>query len=74
MEGEKIIETREFSSAVDSDWALAESKKVMAAPTFFLGSDRLVGAQSYEALEKLITNHVVKHLNGQNSPGDNNIS
>jgi len=53
-EGMKIIETRAFSDAVDSDWALSKAKNVTAVPTFFMGTDRLVGAQPYEALENLV--------------------
>ncbi len=53
-EGMKIIETRAFSDAVDSDWALSKAKNVTAVPTFFMGTDRLVGAQPYEALKKLV--------------------
>ncbi len=53
-EGEKIIETREFSDAVDADWELSKAKGVTAVPTFFLGLDRLVGAKPYEILKRLI--------------------
>ena len=54
VKGRKIIEKREFSNAVDSDWKLSRAKGVNAVPTFFYGDNRLVGAQPYEALEKLI--------------------
>lgn len=61
-EGKKVIETREFSDAVDSDWELSRAKGVTAVPSFFIGLDRLVGAQSYEALEKLIVKYDIKHI------------
>jgi len=61
-EGEKIIETREFSDAVDSDWKLSRAKGVTAVPSFFIGLDRLVGAQPYEALEKLIIKYGAKYI------------
>jgi len=54
VKGEKIIEKREFSNAVDSDWKLSRTKGVTAVPTFIYENNRLVGAQSFEALEKLI--------------------
>jgi predicted DsbA family dithiol-disulfide isomerase len=54
VKGRKIIEKREFSNAVDSDWKLSGTKGVTAVPTFIYGNNRLVGAQSFEALEKLI--------------------
>ena len=62
QEGQKIIETREFSDAVDSDWELSKAKGVTAVPSFFIGLDRLVGAQPYEALEKLIVKYDIKHI------------
>jgi len=61
-EGKTIIENREFSDAVDSDWELSRAKGVTAVPSFFFGLDRLVGAQPYEALEKLLVNHGVKPI------------
>jgi len=54
VKGRQIIETRKFSDAVDSDWELSIHRGVTAVPTFFSGNDRLVGAQSYDALKKLI--------------------
>ena len=59
-EGEKVIETREFSDAVDSDWNLSKAKGITAVPSFLIGLDRLVGAQSYEALEKLLIKYGAK--------------
>ena len=61
-EGEKVIETREFSDAVDSDWELSRVKGVIAVPSFFFGLDRLVGAQPYEILEKLIVQNGAKPI------------
>jgi predicted DsbA family dithiol-disulfide isomerase len=58
-QGLKVIETREFSGAVDRDWELSRQKGVTAVPSFFFGPDRIVGAQSYEVLERLILNHGV---------------
>jgi predicted DsbA family dithiol-disulfide isomerase len=61
-EGQTVIETREFSDAVDSDWELSRAKGVTAVPSFFIGLDQLIGAQSYEALEKLIVKYDIKHI------------
>lgn len=58
-EGRTIIETRQFSDAVDSDWERSRAKGVTAVPSFFFGLDRLVGAQSYETLEKLMKKYGV---------------
>ncbi|MCK5165153.1 MAG: DsbA family protein [Desulfobacula sp.] len=59
-EGKMVIETREFSNAVDSDWELSKQKGVTAVPSFFMGIDRLVGAQPYESLERLIDKYIEK--------------
>jgi len=53
-EGEYIIDKREFSNAVDSDWELSKKAGITAVPTVRLGLDTLVGAQSYETLKKLV--------------------
>jgi len=53
-EGESIIDKRTFSTAVDSDWDLSRKAGITAVPTFRMGLDKLVGAQSYETLKKLV--------------------
>ncbi len=65
-EGENIIKTRAFSHAVDSDWELSKAKGVVAVPSFFIGIDRLVGAQPYETLEKLLIKYGAKALQPEN--------
>jgi predicted DsbA family dithiol-disulfide isomerase len=57
VEGAEIIENRTFASAVDSDWELSKKAGVMAAPTFMIGLDRLVGAQPYAALARFVERH-----------------
>lgn len=54
----EVIESRTFSDAVDRDWELSRKKGVNAVPTFFMGLDRLVGAQPYEVLEKMVARNV----------------
>lgn len=56
-EAGNVIENRTFSDAVDHDWELSRQKGVNAVPTFFMGLDRLVGAQPYEAMEKMVKNY-----------------
>ena len=59
-EGEKVIDKRTFKDAVDADWELSRAKGVTAVPTFFMGQDRLVGAQPHEILEKMIVKYGAK--------------
>lgn len=49
-----VLENRTYQEAVDADWALAHETGITAVPTFIFGERRLVGAQPYEALEKLM--------------------
>ncbi len=53
--GRQVLEQRSFAPAVDRDWALSKKLGLVAAPTFIMGTDRLVGARPYEALERLVT-------------------
>ena len=51
---EEMIRKRSFRDAVDADWKRAHELGVTGVPTFVSGNRGLVGAQPYEALEKLI--------------------
>lgn len=55
--GQKVIEERLYSDAVDADWDTAEKEEIVAAPTYIVGDERLVGAQSYENLEQFVLRH-----------------
>jgi predicted DsbA family dithiol-disulfide isomerase len=39
---------------VDRDWAKARELELVAAPTFFMDDQRLVGAKPYPVLEKMV--------------------
>ena len=54
-QGETVIDRRTFSDAVDADWELSRRIGISAVPTFVSGFQRLVGAQPYAAIEKLVT-------------------
>ena len=53
-EGGRVIDQRSFGPAVDRDWALSREKNITAVPTFIMGNERLVGAQPYPVLERLV--------------------
>jgi len=53
----KVLDQRSFRDAVDADWTLSRAKGVTAVPTFFMGLDRLVGAQSHEILERMVARY-----------------
>ena len=50
----RVLEDRSFKDAVDADWEKARKSGVTGVPTFVSGGAGVVGAQPYEALEKLV--------------------
>ena len=52
-----VIETRTFKAAVDADWTLSREKGITAVPTFLMKADRLVGAQPYAVLDKMMASN-----------------
>ena len=50
----EALESRSFKDAVDADWAKSREIGVTGGPTFVAGGHGVVGAQPYEALEKLV--------------------
>jgi predicted DsbA family dithiol-disulfide isomerase len=59
-ESEAVIVQRTFKADVDEDWALSQKNGITAVPTFVMNKDRLVGAQPYEMLERLMEERGVK--------------
>jgi len=58
-EAQEVLETRALRKSVDSDWARSGDKGVTAVPTFMMNGRTVVGAQSYEILERFMkTNHI----------------
>ena len=53
-EARRVLSERTFSPAVDRDWARAREMGVTGVPTFASGGFGVVGAQPYEALERLV--------------------
>ena len=50
----EVLDTGSFKGAVDADWAKSRAAGVTGVPTFVAGGYGVVGAQPYEALEKLV--------------------
>jgi predicted DsbA family dithiol-disulfide isomerase len=53
-EARRVLRERAFRAAVDRDWEHARALGVTGVPTFVAGGNRVVGAQPYEALERLV--------------------
>ena len=52
-EARRALDERTMRAAVDADWARARALGVTGVPTFVMGRQGVVGAQLYEALERL---------------------
>lgn len=59
-EAAKVLANRTFRDAVDADWARSRKIGVTAVPTFLINQERLVGAQPYGMLERLVINNGIK--------------
>ena len=49
-----VLDTRSYAGKVDAHWQEARELGINAVPTFLMGFNRVVGAQSYEALSDLV--------------------
>jgi predicted DsbA family dithiol-disulfide isomerase len=49
-----VLDQRSYREAVDQDWIRSREMGISAVPTFVLDGQRLVGAQSYAALEEMV--------------------
>lgn len=58
---QRVLEQRDYSPMVDRDWQLSRQLGIAAVPTFVLGGRRLVGAQSYAALQALVQSAGIEH-------------
>jgi len=59
-EAKKVLQSRTFKDAVDSDWARCRELGITAVPTFVIDHHAVVGAQPYEALEQFLKKNGVK--------------
>jgi len=59
----KVIQDRTYKDKVDLDWKRSYELGVTAVPTFLFHHQRLVGAQNFETLERLLLSSNVKKRN-----------
>jgi len=59
-EAKKVLQSRTFRDAVDSDWARSHQMGITAVPTFLIDKQTVVGAQPYEVLEQFLKANGVK--------------
>jgi predicted DsbA family dithiol-disulfide isomerase len=54
-EARKVLLERQFKDIVDQDWEHCYQMGISAVPTYICNDQRLVGAQSYESFEQILT-------------------
>lgn len=59
-----VLESRAASDLVDADWERARQLGLTGVPTFLVGDQGVVGAQSYEVLEQLVLSGGAKRKPG----------
>jgi len=50
----EVLEKRTHKAAIDADWEKSHQYGITGVPTFVIGTNGIVGAQPYEALEQLV--------------------
>ncbi len=53
-EAREVLKSRRCKSAVDADWRRSREMGITGVPTFVAGGHAAVGAQPYQALERLV--------------------
>ena len=65
----EVLQQRSMRVAVDADWQRSHDLGITGVPMFVVGNRGIVGAQPYEALEKLIVDAGAKpRANGEGVP------
>lgn len=68
-----VMDQRTYREAVDRDWQRSRQMGITAVPTFVIGDQRLVGAQSYASLKGLVQSEI-NHISREESSWDNDSS
>ena len=62
-EAEQVLKNRVYKDIVDHDWLRKNELALVAAPTYFIKGDRLVGCHPYEKMENFIVKNGAKKRN-----------
>ena len=55
----KILEKRTYKDAVDLDWLRSQQIGINGVPTFVIGQNWMLGAHTYEVLERFIVENPI---------------
>ena len=58
---QNVLEKRSYKDAVDRDWERCRKMRITAVPTFVMDGKRLVGAQPYLRLERMVADAMDKN-------------
>ncbi len=56
------IEKGTFKTLLESDWELAKDLELVAAPTYIINNNKLVGAHPYQKLQKFVESNGAKRI------------
>jgi predicted DsbA family dithiol-disulfide isomerase len=59
-EARRVLESRSFKKAVDSDWSRCHALGITAVPTFIIRNQVALGFQPYDVLEQFLKTNEVK--------------
>jgi predicted DsbA family dithiol-disulfide isomerase len=60
QEARRILESRAFKDAVDSDWSRCHTLGITVVPAFVIGNQGVLGFQPYDVLEQLLKTNELK--------------
>jgi predicted DsbA family dithiol-disulfide isomerase len=60
VEAEQALKKRAYKYVVDKDWLRKHEMELVAAPTYFINGDRLVGCHPYEKMKNFIVKNGAK--------------
>ncbi|EFK06049.1 DsbA-like protein [delta proteobacterium NaphS2] len=61
---DRVLRAGTYKDQVDRDWALGEQLNILVLPTFLMKGERLVGAQPYHKLQRLLEKAGVEKRKG----------
>lgn len=57
---DQCVDSKKYQAKIQAHAALADQRKVMQTPTFYIGTLEVAGAQPYDAIAKTITDQLAK--------------
>jgi predicted DsbA family dithiol-disulfide isomerase len=62
-EAETVLEKSMYTDVVDNDWSRKQELELVAAPTYFINNNRLVGCHPYEKMKDFLVKNGAQKRN-----------